>query len=105
MAGGKTNYLKLPGTIPIEGGLPLLVDGKIVGAIGVSGASSARTGVPPAPGPVWTRSPRSSRPGALRRGRGIDDLDPREAVEVGVPRVDSRDAVLAHEDRGVGVVD
>lgn len=45
MAGGKTNYLKLPGTIPIEGGLPLLVDGKIVGAIGVSGASSARDGV------------------------------------------------------------
>jgi uncharacterized protein GlcG (DUF336 family) len=45
VAGGKTNYLKLPGTIPIEGGLPLLVDGKIVGAIGVSGASSAQDGV------------------------------------------------------------
>jgi uncharacterized protein GlcG (DUF336 family) len=45
VAGGKTNYLKLPGTIPIEGGVPLLVDGKIVGAIGVSGASSAQDGV------------------------------------------------------------
>jgi uncharacterized protein GlcG (DUF336 family) len=45
VAGGKTNYLKLPGAIPIEGGLPLLVDGKIVGAIGVSGASSAQDGV------------------------------------------------------------
>jgi glc operon protein GlcG len=45
VAGGKTNYLKLPGAIPIEGGLPLLVDGRIVGAIGVSGASSAQDGV------------------------------------------------------------
>jgi uncharacterized protein GlcG (DUF336 family) len=45
VAGGKTNYLKLPGTTPIEGGLPLVVDGKIVGAIGVSGASSAQDGV------------------------------------------------------------
>jgi uncharacterized protein GlcG (DUF336 family) len=45
VAGGRTNYLKLPGAIPIEGGVPLLVDGKIVGAIGVSGASSAQDGV------------------------------------------------------------
>jgi uncharacterized protein GlcG (DUF336 family) len=45
VAGGKTNYLKLPGTVPIEGGVPLLVDGKIVGALGVSGASSAQDGI------------------------------------------------------------
>jgi uncharacterized protein GlcG (DUF336 family) len=43
--GGKTNYLKLPGTVPIEGGLPIVVDGKIVGAIGISGASSAQDGI------------------------------------------------------------
>jgi len=42
--GGKVNYLRLPGALPIEGGIPLVMDGKIVGAIGVSGASSAQDG-------------------------------------------------------------
>jgi len=42
--GGKVNYNRLPGAVPIEGGVPLVVDGKIVGAIGVSGASSAQDG-------------------------------------------------------------
>ncbi len=37
--------LGLEGAVPIEGGLPLLVDGKIVGAIGVSGGSSDQDGV------------------------------------------------------------
>ncbi len=45
VAGGKLNYLRLSGTIPIEGGFPLLVDGKIVGAIGVSGATSQQDGI------------------------------------------------------------
>jgi uncharacterized protein GlcG (DUF336 family) len=34
----------LPGVLPIEGGLPLTVGGKVVGAIGCSGASSAQDG-------------------------------------------------------------
>ena len=45
VAGGKTNYLRLPGAVPIEGGVPLVVDGKIVGAIGISGATSAQDGI------------------------------------------------------------
>jgi glc operon protein GlcG len=45
VASGKLNYLRLPGALPIEGGLPLLVDGKIVGAIGVSGGTSQQDGV------------------------------------------------------------
>lgn len=44
LAGGRQAILKLPGAIPVEGGLPLLLDGKIVGAIGVSGATSAQDG-------------------------------------------------------------
>ena len=32
--------LKLPGGLPIEGGLPIIVDGKLIGAIGVSGVKS-----------------------------------------------------------------
>jgi len=42
VAGGNTSILKLPGAIATEGGIPLLVDGKIVGAIGVSGGTSAQ---------------------------------------------------------------
>lgn len=37
--------LGLPGAVPIEGGVPLVVDGKIVGAIGVSGDSSDHDGI------------------------------------------------------------
>ena len=41
---GQTNVLGLPGAAPIDGGVPLVHDGKIVGAIGVSGASPAQDG-------------------------------------------------------------
>jgi len=33
--------LGLKGAIPVEGGLPIIVDGKLIGALGVSGGSSA----------------------------------------------------------------
>lgn len=42
--GGGNHYLKLPGALPIEGGVPLVIDGKVVGALGVSGATSAQDG-------------------------------------------------------------
>ncbi len=38
--GAGVRFLALPGALPIEGGLPIVVDGKIIGAIGVSGAAS-----------------------------------------------------------------
>jgi glc operon protein GlcG len=42
-AGGDgMRVLRLQGVVPIEGGIPLVMDGKIVGAIGVSGATSAQ---------------------------------------------------------------
>lgn len=42
-AGGEgLRILSLPGAIPIEGGIPLVIEGKIVGAIGVSGGTSAQ---------------------------------------------------------------
>lgn len=40
IAGGRAAMLTLPGATPIEGGLPLLNNGQIVGAIGVSGVQS-----------------------------------------------------------------
>jgi len=42
---GRTVVLNLPGAMPIEGGIPLVVDGKIVGAIGVSGVTSQQDGI------------------------------------------------------------
>src|ERR1700683_4778575 len=42
-AGGEgLRVLGLQGATPVEGGIPLVSDGKIVGAIGVSGATSAQ---------------------------------------------------------------
>ncbi len=42
-AGGEgLRVLRLQGAIPVEGGVPLVLDGKIVGGIGVSGATSAQ---------------------------------------------------------------
>jgi len=42
-AGGEgLRVLGLEGAVPVEGGFPLVMDGKIVGAIGVSGATSAQ---------------------------------------------------------------
>ena len=45
VVGGRNAILKLPGAMPVEGGLPLTVDGKIIGAIGCSGGTSQQDGV------------------------------------------------------------
>ena len=41
---GYTPILKLPEAMPIEGGIPLMVDGHILGAIGVSGGTPQEDG-------------------------------------------------------------
>jgi glc operon protein GlcG len=44
-AGGEgLRVLGLVGAVPVEGGLPLFIDGKIAGAIGVSGGTSGQDG-------------------------------------------------------------
>lgn len=45
IAGGRTALLALPGIVPLEGGVPLVVDGAYIGAIGVSGAKSSEDGL------------------------------------------------------------
>jgi uncharacterized protein GlcG (DUF336 family) len=42
--GGRLIHLALPGVIPAEGGVPLLRDGVVIGAIGISGVRSAQDG-------------------------------------------------------------
>src|SRR5712664_1973587 len=44
-AGGEgLRVLGLQGAVPVEGGIPIVRDGKIVGAIGVSGGTSSQDG-------------------------------------------------------------
>jgi glc operon protein GlcG len=45
VAGGNATALGMKGAIPSEGGLPIVIDGKIVGAIGASGGTSQQDGV------------------------------------------------------------
>jgi len=45
VAGGRTVVMTLPNAVPVEGGLPLMANGKIVGAIGISGATSPQDGI------------------------------------------------------------
>jgi uncharacterized protein GlcG (DUF336 family) len=40
MTAGRLAYLAFPGAIPVEGGVPVMAGGKVIGAIGVSGATS-----------------------------------------------------------------
>jgi glc operon protein GlcG len=44
-AGGEgLRILRLTGAIPVEGGIPLIVEGKLIGAVGASGGSSDQDG-------------------------------------------------------------
>jgi len=41
---GRVHMMSVPGITSVEGGLPLVVDGEIVGSIGVSGVQSSQDG-------------------------------------------------------------
>jgi glc operon protein GlcG len=44
-AGGEAlRIVRLTGVIPVDGGIPIIADGKVVGAIGVSGGSGDQDG-------------------------------------------------------------
>jgi len=45
VAGSRPGLATLPGAITLEGGVPLIENGQVVGAIGVSGMSSVQDGV------------------------------------------------------------
>ena len=44
IAGGRNALIALHGALPLEGGVPILVGGQLVGAIGVSGVKSTEDG-------------------------------------------------------------
>ena len=45
VAGGRVVVMSLANAVPVEGGLPLMADGEMVGAIGISGGTSPQDGV------------------------------------------------------------
>jgi uncharacterized protein GlcG (DUF336 family) len=45
VAGGRNVLLALPGAVPLEGGIPLVIDGEMIGAIGVSGVTAQQDGM------------------------------------------------------------
>ncbi|HEY0482599.1 MAG TPA: heme-binding protein [Kofleriaceae bacterium] len=45
LAGGRLAILGLDGATPVEGGIPLIVGGKVIGAVGVSGVTSQQDGI------------------------------------------------------------
>jgi uncharacterized protein GlcG (DUF336 family) len=40
VAGGRVQFLAAEGMLPLEGGVPIVVDGQVIGAVGVSGGTS-----------------------------------------------------------------
>jgi glc operon protein GlcG len=44
VAGGRNALLGLPGAVPLEGGVPLVVEGQMIGAIGISGVTAQQDG-------------------------------------------------------------
>ncbi len=42
VTGGRTALLPIDGFMPLEGGIPLMVDGVLVGAVGVSGVTGSQ---------------------------------------------------------------
>ena len=42
IAGGKQALLSVEGIVPMQGGVPVIAEGKVIGAVGVSGVLSAQ---------------------------------------------------------------
>jgi glc operon protein GlcG len=45
VTGGNNAVLGLPGTVTSEGGIPILIDGKVIDTIGASGGTGQQDGV------------------------------------------------------------
>lgn len=61
--GASLRVLKLPDALPIEGGLPIIHEGKIIGAIGVSGVKATEDGQVAAAGLEALKTAQGQPPG------------------------------------------
>jgi uncharacterized protein GlcG (DUF336 family) len=44
VASGRNVLVALPGAVPLEGGVPLAIEGEMIGAIGISGVTAQQDG-------------------------------------------------------------
>jgi uncharacterized protein GlcG (DUF336 family) len=44
ISSGRNALLAMPGMTPVEGGLPIVIGGKVIGGVGISGLTSAQDG-------------------------------------------------------------
>jgi uncharacterized protein GlcG (DUF336 family) len=42
VVGGKTAFLAIEGVVPLQGGVPVVADSRVIGAVGVSGGTAAQ---------------------------------------------------------------
>ena len=42
VASGRTVFLAIDGLLPLQGGVPVTIEGKVIGAVGVSGGTAAQ---------------------------------------------------------------
>ena len=42
VSGGRTVFLAIDGLLPLQGGVPVVVEGKVIGAVGASGGTAAQ---------------------------------------------------------------
>ena len=42
VSGGRIAFVAIEGITPVQGGLPVVVDGKVIGSVGVSGVQSSQ---------------------------------------------------------------
>src|SRR4051812_12019715 len=112
---GRPSALHLAGAVPLQGGIPLVVDGQVVGALGVSGASSADEDQELAV--IGANAVHASNghvaffPGeALQRGAGLlldhgaYKLDAGRRTAPGEPELHDRDVDVMHVVRGDATV-
>src|SRR3954465_6581682 len=115
---GRPSALHLARAVPLQGGIPIVVDGQVVGALGVSGASSADedqelavVGVQAVAGSEQQPGNVAFFPGAsLQRGdgllldNGVYKLDAGRRQAPGAPELHDRDVDVMHVVRGDATV-
>ena len=88
---GRTVMTALENFTPLIGGIPIMVDGQIVGGVGVSGAASADQDEKLAIAGAYALAPRTSGAGAINPVSYFDKIKVEEAFSRGASLLDGSD--------------
>lgn len=91
IAKGRTAMTALPDFTPLAGGLPLMMNGQVVGAVGVSGAATAKEDEELAAVAAAALAPTATQPGPAAAVRLIDKERVSAAFRKGEPLVETAD--------------